>query len=272
MVTDLDGTLWGNDLYVPKVHHQAINHLADRNIPLLAATARRPRHTIGPLTANNLEHLPYVCVDGSIGVADGTRFHQSTFAQSDALWCLQELEALHLSPVTYVLNGDVDVVLGPNPTTSPRHLGFLEANAAHDDLATVVSGSAIFGFSMFGLEESVATNAFQALNNSGRVHAVIAPELSYGGWGLVINPVGVTKWTGVLAYCKLRGIDPTRVLTIGDGANDVGMHTASYVAVGVRGGHASAVACSDHLIDPPQNAGWGNVVDLVDRYTAGPNR
>ena len=45
----------------------------------------------------------------------------------------------------------------------------------------------------------------------------------FGQWGIVVGPPGVTKWSGVRAYCEREGIDRTEVLAVGDGDNDVAM-------------------------------------------------
>ncbi len=263
VVTDLDGTLWAEDEVVPDAHHAALNQLSEAGVPVLAATARRPRYAAAPLKANGLAHLPYVCVDGSIGMADGERFHSAHFETEAILWCLDVLAHHDLSPVVYVLDGDRDVVLSEAPTTSKAHQEKLAEHAEIGDIAAVAAESPVYSLSMFGLaQDELATVATQ-LQRSGRVNAVMAPELTYGGWGLTINPLGVSKWSGILAYCQREGIDPTQVMTIGDGANDVAMHQQSSRAIGVRGGHPDAVAAAHHLIDPPHLGGWATVLEFL---------
>ena len=100
VVTDLDGTLWGEDEVVPDAHHVALDQLGEAGIPVLAATARRPRYAAAPLQANGLSHLPYVCVDGSIGMVDGQRFHSAHFQTEAILWCLDLLADHDLSPLS----------------------------------------------------------------------------------------------------------------------------------------------------------------------------
>ncbi len=263
VVTDLDGTLWAEDEVVPAAHHDALGQLADRGIPVLAATARRPRYAAAPLQANGLGHLPYVCVDGSIGMADGVRFHSAHFETDAVLWCLDLLADHDLSPVVYLLDGDCDVVHSQTPSTSEVHQEKLAEHAEIRDIGTAAAESPVYSLSMFGLAQEKLATVTDHLQRSGRVNAVAAPELTYGGWGLTINPLGVSKWSGILAYCQREGIDPSQVMTIGDGANDVAMHQESSRAIGVRGGHPDAVAASDHLIDPPHLGGWATVLEFL---------
>jgi hydroxymethylpyrimidine pyrophosphatase-like HAD family hydrolase len=93
---------------------------------------------------------------------------------------------------------------------------------------------------------------------------ILYPEPIYGQFGLIVNPPGVSKWTGIAAYCRQHDIGPDEVLAVGDGLNDVAMLQQAGTAVGVRGGAPQVLAVSDHLIDPPWSDGWTGVVDLVD--------
>lgn len=267
VVTDLDGTLWASDEVVPQAHHLALEELKRRNVPVLAATARRPRFTTLPPTLNGLGHLPAVSLDGSFGMADGTVFHRRRFSASDSQQCLDVLGEHGLSPVAYVLDEHSDVIVNPNTTTCDTHRARLLPDSRQADLDELAASSSpaspFYLFAMYGLPKEQlepATNALRALNIAS---CVLAVELTYGQWALVVSPLGVTKWAGVLSYCQLRGIDPSKVLTIGDGANDVGMHTESAIAVGITGGHADALAVVDHVVAPPQSGGWSQLLDFV---------
>ena len=77
------------------------------------------------------------------------------------------------------------------------------------------------------------------------------------------RPPGVSKWSGVLAYCAEQGIDPGRVLAVGDGANDLELLDAAAVACVVATAPPAVLARADHLIGPPASGGWAAVLDLV---------
>ncbi|HKO83530.1 MAG TPA: HAD hydrolase family protein, partial [Actinomycetota bacterium] len=73
----------------------------------------------------------------------------------------------------------------------------------------------------------------------------------------------VSKWSGVLAFCKDQGLDPGRVLAVGDGANDVELLGAASIACVVAGGAPDALRHADHIIEPPGIGGWAAILDLV---------
>ena len=88
-------------------------------------------------------------------------------------------------------------------------------------------------------------------------------SLDYGGGALIVNPPGVTKWDGVLAWCSKAALDPTAVLAMGDGPNDVELLTEAALAVSLEGSHASALAVADHVLSPANEGGWAGLLDLL---------
>jgi hydroxymethylpyrimidine pyrophosphatase-like HAD family hydrolase len=48
-----------------------------------------------------------------------------------------------------------------------------------------------------------------------------------------VRPPAVSKWSGVLAYYAEQGIDPGRILAVGDGANDLELLDSAAVACAV---------------------------------------
>lgn len=97
------------------------------------------------------------------------------------------------------------------------------------------------------------------------VQTMLYAEPIYGAYGLIVNPPGVSKWSGVDAYCRLAGIDPTEVLAVGDGYNDVAMLTRAAVSVAVKGGPSNVLEVADHVIGPPHEHGWASLLDLIGR-------
>jgi hydroxymethylpyrimidine pyrophosphatase-like HAD family hydrolase len=67
----------------------------------------------------------------------------------------------------------------------------------------------------------------------------------------------------VLAYCATRGIDPGRVLAVGDGANDLELLEGAAVACAVATATPAVLARADHVVGPPATGGWADVLDLV---------
>lgn len=256
VVTDLDGTFWWSEEHVPAAHVMAVQDLRSSGIDVIAATARRPRYVQGPLQRAGLGDMPYLCLDGSIGFTDGQQFHAATFEPNALRNILQILASYRLDPVTYVLDGEHDVVLGQFCSTSRRHRAFLAPHSRPTPAEPSALDTPVYSLSILGRDRADLAGAAADLAVADAGSAVLAPERTYGRWGLTINPVGVSKWSGVAAYCALKNLDPANVLAVGDGANDVEMLRRCRVPVSVQGGHPDAIAASAHLIDPPNKQGW----------------
>lgn len=264
VVTDLDGTFWDRDLSVPEAHLDAATELADRGVEVIVATSRRRRVVAEHLGRAGREAAAVV-LDGAMGVdlRDGSRFHDAAFPVRSAVDVLELFRRHGLEPCLYVDEADADVILPPAPSTCSAHVEYLGSIARTGDLDAAVGAPGVYGFSVVGRARDDLAPLAADLSSYG-AELMLFPEPSYGGWGLVVAPPAVTKWTGVLAYCSPRGIEAHEVLAVGDGDNDVDMLVRAGIAVAVRGGTERAVAAADHLIDPPETGGWAAIVDLVE--------
>jgi hydroxymethylpyrimidine pyrophosphatase-like HAD family hydrolase len=264
VATDLDGTFWNKDLVVPRAHLAAVSELVESGVTVLAATSRRPRVVRRQLAAVDLM-LPAVLIDGALGVdfRSDERFHQSCFDPEIALGTLAIFREHHLDPCLYVENPEVDIVVSETPSTCAAHIAYLGAVAATADLEDTARTAQIYAFSVLGLSHDRLEAAARDVSLLVGPSVLFYPEPDYGEFGLIVSPPGVSKWTGVEAYCRLHGIAPEEVLAVGDGLNDIPMLRQAGTAVGVRGGVPEVVALADHLIDSPDGEGWVHLVDLV---------
>jgi HAD superfamily hydrolase (TIGR01484 family) len=265
VATDLDGTFWYADMVVPERHADAVRELAAVGVTVLAATSRRPRVARAGLGRAGLA-LPAVLVDGAIGIDFRTeqRFHEAMFDSTVAAATLAPFRAVGLEPCIYVEDPSVDVVISDNPATCPAHLAYIADVACVDDLDTAVAARPVYSFSVLGLARDRLEPAAHLLMDHG-VQTMLYAEPIYRAYGLIVNPPGVSKWSGVDAYCRLAGIDPTEVLAVGDGDNDVAMLTRAAVSVAVKGGTSNVLEVADHVIGPPHEHGWASLLDLIGR-------
>jgi len=263
VVTDLDGTLWDATLRVGPRTRAAVHALADAGVPVLAATARRPRGARELLAANGLE-LPIVGLNGAMGRhAGGAAFHDEVFRPRDALAAYDAFARHGLSPCVYVGEPDVDVVLGPAPSTHPDHIAYLRPVARVDqDLEGVVRSSAVYGLAVVGLPPAKLEPAAAALRAAGIAHD-LAPEPLLPGWGVNAMPPGISKWVGIEAFCAASGIASDTVLAVGDGTNDVAMLEAAARPVVVAGSRAAARVPGAEAIEPPERDGWAELAARV---------
>jgi hydroxymethylpyrimidine pyrophosphatase-like HAD family hydrolase len=265
VATDLDGTFWGPDLVPPVEHVAAVQKLARLKVTVLAATSRRPRVTKQRLGDAGLE-LPAVLIDGAIGIDFRTeeRFHEAVFGADAAQNTLAAFHAHGLDPCMYIDDPDIDIAVSPSPSTCTEHLKRLGRLAGTRDLDETARAVSVYAFSVLGLEYKLLAPLASELANEYGTTVMLFPEPDYGRFGLIVNPQGVSKWSGIEAYCTLHRIAPDEVAAVGDGLNDLEMLRRAEVRIGVEGGRAEVVEMADFLIDPPERGGWEAVVGIMD--------
>jgi hydroxymethylpyrimidine pyrophosphatase-like HAD family hydrolase len=264
VVTDLDGTLSDAGERVHPKTIEAVRSLRAAGVPVLVATGRRPSAAALVLEAAGLAG-PAVLLDGSIGrdLRDGRRFHRIAFRAYDATEVLATFAAAGLEPCVYVERDGVDLVVGERPSTHPLHLARAASWAVQDDLQWVVAGEPVLSFAVVGGDADQLGQVAAELAAAGFGSASVTPDLIYGGSTLQVRPFGVSKWSGVLSFCADQGLDPGRVLAVGDGTNDVELLASARISCAVAGGAPAALACADHLIGPPSSGGWAAILDLL---------
>ncbi len=265
VVTDLDGTLW---FPIDDVHEQIHDETLDawraleaRGITVLVATGRRLGSTRDPLARHGLAP-PVVVLNGALVVdlPTGDRLHRHEYPADLAATVLDAFRAVDVEPCVYIDHVELDVFHGENPSTHPVHLASFGAHAARHDLEVVVAEHPVFMFGVMGHAREPFDEIARVLGDRAEVH--IATD-HFGGHSCTVGPLGLSKWDGVVAYCEHAGIDPSRVLAIGDGPNDVELLQQAAVAVVPDDGHAPALDVADHVVASPQHGGWAQLLDLV---------
>jgi len=264
VATDLDGTLWGRDLILHPAHREALDELASRDIPVVAATGRRPRSALEGFARNDIL-LPAVLLDGTLGedFPAETRFHQAFFDVPTAVRIITMFLDKAIQPCVYIDHADADLLLGPEPFTDPSHLEAVVEFAHHTELGAAVPDYDVLAFTVIGAERASLAPLAAEINMSGLAEATLVRDSLYGGTSLSVIPLKVTKWNGVLAFCEASDISPDRVLAVGDAGNDVGMLRQAGHAVAPRTASADVLALADTIIDGPDDGGWVQILDLV---------
>ncbi|HEX4213133.1 MAG TPA: HAD family hydrolase [Candidatus Dormibacteraeota bacterium] len=262
VVTDLDGTLLDPEEGIHPLALAAVVGLIDRGVQVLVATGRRHRTALPILSGAGLS-LPGIYQDGAVGVhADGARFHLDAFTKEAASRVFEALAGLGVAPLIVVDRPEADLVVTPGYTGSPAHLERNRRWIAGEDPARALAEETILTFIVSGVDPEILGPVEDRLK--GLASASVTPDLHYGGVTLQVLPPGVSKWTGVSTYCRLKGIDEGRVLAVGDGANDLELLRGSRVACVMANGVPEAVALADHVLPPATAGGWAGVADLVD--------
>jgi hydroxymethylpyrimidine pyrophosphatase-like HAD family hydrolase len=273
VVTDLDGTLWHTDDHLHGTVLDAVAELERRGVPLLVATGRRLSSTREPLARFGLAP-PAIMLNGAIGIhlATSERFHLAPYPAAQALAAYDALVATGLSPVVYVDHPRWDVLLSRRPDTNPAHVIALGDTAgrrhgpderrAVDDLRQAVATTPGLGLRMIGVPFATAEAARAALDGTVEVH--LDRSIDHPGMAsLTVAPRGQSKWDGVLAYCARHALDPTRVLAVADGPNDVELLANAAVRAVPAVAHPAALALATTVIPPAQEGGWAEILDLL---------
>jgi hypothetical protein len=262
VVTDLDGTLWGAGERIHDRTLAALHELEQRAVPLLVATGRRPRSAATALARNDLSP-PAVLLDGAIGreLPAGRVFHETRFESEDAQAVLAAFVAEGLSPCVYVDRPGADVVVGRRPSTSPAHLEFIGRFLAQGDLDRVVASERVYAFGIAGGDPQLLARVVRGIGE--RAGGTVTRDVLLGGGTLMVRPRGTSKWHGVLAFCADQGLDPRRVLAVGDGENDLELLGGASIACVVSDACEGALALADHVIEPACDGGWSAILDLL---------
>ncbi|HEX2026652.1 MAG TPA: HAD family hydrolase [Nitriliruptorales bacterium] len=264
VVTDLDGTLWDGGEAVHARTVAALAELEHRRIPLLVATGRRRRSAARALGGVGLQP-PAVLLDGALGyhLASGVAFHRVAYRPDDARRTLDVFLDHGLQPCVYVDQAEVDCLVGAEPATHPRHLEALGRAVRRADLRRAVTSQVVVSFGIVaGVPEELAPVA-DAIAAVGCARPVLTRDVVYGAATLMVAPRGVSKWDGVSAYCAAEGLDPDRVLAVGDGHNDVELLSRARVACAVSDGCDAVLALAHHVVPPPHEGGWAQLLDLL---------
>jgi hydroxymethylpyrimidine pyrophosphatase-like HAD family hydrolase len=268
VVTDLDGTLSDAAERIHPASVRAIRDLEAAGIPVLVATGRRLRMACTVLEAGGLTG-PAVVLDGALGLdlRDGRVFHQVAFPPGAARQVLEAFAAAGLSPCVYVDRPEVDLVVGDRPSTHPDHLARARPWVATEDLHRVVETEPVYAFAVVGRPAPLLEPVPRLVGPAGS--ASIVGDLIYGGSTVQVRPPRVSKWNGVLAFCADQGLDPGRILAVGDGANDLELLEGAAVACAVTTASPAVLARADHVIGPPASGGWAAVLEMVGRPVSG---
>ena len=263
VITDLDGTLWayGSEGAPHPATLAAWAELERRGIPILVATGRRATTAREPLAALGLAP-PAVVLNGALALelATGACFHRHVYGRDNAVRVLAAFRAAGVEPCVYIEDPDFDVYIGDHPSTSDEHLHALGSRARRADLEEIVASEPVLSFGFFGSREEIVDAVVAELRGIGD------PRVShgdFGGHGVTVAPVGLSKWIGVLAYCERAGIDPARVLAIGDGSNDRELLSNASIALVPVDAHEDALGAAHHVVPSPAVGGWEAVLDFV---------
>lgn len=262
VVTDLDGTLWELDSAVHPRTQAAIARLSEAGVPLLVATSRRVSSARAPLAAIG-SAPPAVVLNGALGIdlSSGNRFHRGGFTPGDAAAVLAVFHEQGVHPCVFVDDDDCSVRVSTTPSTHPDHLASFGSDVATGDLSEVVGCERVLAFGVLGISEEVAKSLGDSLTSVATPH--VDRERRYGGYTVTAIPTAQSKWEGVDAFCRLRGLNANAVLAVGDGPNDLELLDNAAVALAPEDAHPTARAHADHIVGRAADGGWADILGVL---------
>jgi hydroxymethylpyrimidine pyrophosphatase-like HAD family hydrolase len=261
VVTDLDGTLWGDDEVVPASTVRAIDGLARRGVDLLVATARGFQSAVHVLRPAGVQP-PAVLMSGAVGadLATGHEWHRVAFDVRAGQRVVGVFRSHGVEPVVYVGSAQVGAIAAADCSSHPHHLASFDGGLVREAPDPAIAAGRVVGFGLVGDDGETLARVVEDLGQDAS--AWLGPTLGdLGGWTLKVAPRGVDKTTGIRAWTEAREIDPAQVIAVGDGSNDLGMLAWAGTAVAVSARDADVGAAADHHLDGPRS--WHQLLDLV---------
>ena len=259
VVTDLDGTLWGESMEVHDSTLAAISKLRQMKIPILVATGRREISARFGLDKNGLS-FPAVLLNGALGIdlSSGHKFHERGFTPSQTQEVIAILQSAGISPCAYTADGRIRH--DGAPSTNPRHV---RETRMYLTKGLPEPQDTVVGFSMLGMTHEDLAPGVEALATSDAAETIFYKDGLFKGWSLMVQPAGVSKQVGINSYIDHARLRPDKVIAIGDGSNDLEMLASADVAVGCTGGNEKALALADVIVPGPDEGGWAQILELI---------
>ena len=266
---DIDGTVTDSNHAVRPAVRAAIVAALDRGLEVLLATGRVLRTTRPVVDA----------IDPRLGAILNNGAAAFERLDAPALWyslvpaevarevvdCLTELGL-----PAYVFDAEDKVIAVPDIEALPpvfrgrfgdmlRGVGDVRSWIADDPLmVTTLAGDS-------RAAEALVKEQTRVLGERFAGRATVSPlwHPLYGSWILDFIAPDVSKWWALCRYAALRGIEPSAILAIGDGLNDVPMVSAAGLGVAMGQSCPELLAVADVVVADNDHDG---VAEAIERY------
>lgn len=266
-VSDLDGTLLGNDSRVSAASAEIISSLSRDGALITVATARTPA-TVVPLLSSTVTTPPAVVMTGCAfwSRTDGRFIAPHFMTEADMTSVLDLCRAEGVHPFVYVMAPDavtLDVYHAAPRLNRAEESFYLERcrlALKRFHLATPAPQRALNHTMLFYAmaDEARIRRAAEALGRETGCSVGCYPDIFNSGvWNLEIFPAGITKASAIARLREESGAE--RLVVFGDNLNDLPMLQAADVAVAVGNALPEVKEAADVVIEP-------NFTDSVARF------
>jgi hypothetical protein len=266
---DIDGTVTDSRNAVRPAVRAAIAACLDRGCRVLLTTGRilgttRPvmraiDPRLGAITNNGA-----VCHD----TIDGPVLWRHLLPAVVGREIAEELAALGLAPIAF--DAEATTIAVPDMAdVSPRFVDRFAVNLeAVGDVAAWIAADPLMLTCLAGASaeaEALIREQTRVLGQRFAGRATVSPlwHPLYQSWILDFIAPGVSKWRGLCDYAALREIEPSAILTIGDGLNDVEMVAKAGLGVAMGQAGPELRAAADVIVSDNDHDG---VAEALERF------
>lgn len=255
LALDIDGTLLGPDGRLTPATRDAVARAARAGLRPVLCTGRRYRRAL-PVAAELGLDAPLVCNSGALVKESGGRTLWRADLEPEIARAVLDLFEARGRPVVAMLDGDADGLdfLIPRVDGCPHFRDYLGRNAPHArvDPARLRAARPIGHFHLFAIGDRPAMLRLEAEVASlagGRVRTFVQRSPAYAGTMCEVLDAGAGKWAALLQLAARWGVEPERIVAVGDDMNDVPMLAGA--GLGVAMGHAPEPvrAVADRVLD-----------------------
>ena len=258
VVTDLDGTLWSSGRQLHPRAAAAVDDVIARGVPVIAASARARRNARHALEEHGLR-LDAIFHDGALGTTvDDSRFHACALTADQITGIVATLAAFGYEPIFEADDPRAEVLLGDDPSFPMDRFG--HASTWRCDLTQALPVDVFTAMVLVDLRAAATIVDALAASGAGLAWFEASPWQPDAA-AIKVRPPGCSKWNATVRYCQFAGLDPGRVLAIGNDDNDVDLLRNAAVSLAPRDASTAAATAADHLVGTAGEGGWAEVLD-----------
>lgn len=277
LALDVDGTLTDSSHRVSAVAREAVARVHRAGVRVMIATGRRYRDTLPIAEALGID-VPIVTASGALvkRPSDHATLARADFAPGVLEGVVRFVAAAGHEPIlysdSYHRGFDFHCRSLAEASAEPGLVGggLREYLGRNRDLADVMPDlheappAGVFaGFTMGTHDQMTALEAGLDREFAGALslHTIKSPR--YRDWMCEIAPVGVTKWSGVLAVAAAWGIAADEICAIGDDVNDIPMIRAAGLGLAMGNARPEVIAVADAVVGDHDGTGIADAADAV---------
>lgn len=233
---DLDGTLLDLQGTISIENQTWINEARSLGIEVTIATGR-PRRLITPFLEQLELKVPYVVANGSeVWDENGVLLERHTLEHQDVAFLLEL--AQHYGTVFW--SSVVDHVFKPG------------------EVPCEIEKYQWLKFGFKSDQDQVVKQLWKSLTEYGRLEIT-----SSDPHNIEVNPLGISKATGLRRVCQHLNLDPKQVITMGDGLNDIAMMKWSGLGIAMGNAQEQVKAVAGRITDDHLQHGVARAIEKL---------